>query len=64
MCANDNQGTEGHQALQRILEDAIDAEADAVELEYVDGGLEICYMIGNTGLGRVLTDDDLIDEII
>ncbi len=52
------------QALQKILEDALREGADTVELEYVDQGLEVCRMFGDTGLGDVLTDHELIGGII
>ena len=54
----------GLQALQKILEDALREGADAVELEYVDQGLEVCRVFGGTGLGDVLTDRELIRGII
>jgi len=64
MCDDDSKGIEGLQALQRILEDAIEAGADAVELEYVDDGLEICCTFGNMGWGHVLTERGLIGQVI
>jgi len=54
----------GLQALQKILEDALREGADAVELEYIDQGLEVCRVFGGTGLGDVLTDRELIRGII
>lgn len=55
----------GLQALQKILEDALrEGAADTVELEYVDQGLEVCRVFGDTGLGDVLTDHELIGGII
>jgi len=54
----------GLQVLQQILEDALREGADVVELEYVDQGLEVCWMFGSTGLGNVLTDRELNREII
>lgn len=54
----------GFQALQKILEDALKEGADTVELEYVDQGLEVSRMFGDTGWGEVLTDGELIREII
>lgn len=50
--------------LQQILEEAINIGADSIELEYDDGGLEVCYMLGNTGFGTILADRKLIGEII
>ena len=43
--------TEALQVLGGILEEAMDAGANVVELEYVDSGLEACYMLGNIGIG-------------
>ncbi len=34
-----------------IFEEAMDAGANVVEVEYVDSGLEACYMLGNIGIG-------------
>ena len=64
MCSTEGAQSVGLQALQKILEDALREGADAVELEYVDEGLEVCRMFGNTGLGNVLTDRELIGGII
>ena len=50
--------------LQQILEEAIDIGADSIELEYVDGGLEVCYMLGGMGVGTILADRRLVSEII
>lgn len=50
--------------LQRIIIAAIENGADTIEMEYVMEGLEITYMIGNTGMGRVIENRDEIDEII
>jgi hypothetical protein len=54
----------GLQALQRILEDAVERGADAVELEYVSEGLEVNYMFGDMGLGTVLANHELTGEIV
>ena len=64
MCSTEEAQSVGLQVLQKILEDALREGADAVELEYVDQGLEVCRMFGNTGLGDVLTDRELNREII
>lgn len=42
--------TEALQVLGGILEEAMDAGANVIELEYVDSGLEACYMFGNIGI--------------
>jgi hypothetical protein len=50
--------------LEQIIEKAINANADSITLEYADGGLEICYMLGNTGTGDFLVDRALERGII
>ena len=64
MCSTEGAQSVGLQVLQKILEDALREGADAVELEYVDEGLEVCRMFGSTGLGNVLMDRELIGGII
>jgi hypothetical protein len=63
MYAIDEEQTIDIRALQSILEDAVQGSAGAVELEYVTEGLEVSYMFGNTGLGTVLTDRELIGKV-
>jgi hypothetical protein len=41
--------------LQSILERALAGNADSVELEPVLEGLEVCWRVGNTGLGNVVS---------
>ena len=50
--------------LQEIIEEALQCGADSIELEYTDGGLEISYMAGHTGLGHILTDRTLARELL
>jgi len=64
MCSTEGTQAVGLQVLQKILEDALREGADAVELEHVDQGLEVCWMFGSTGLGNVLTDRELSRGII
>jgi len=64
MCSAEGAQAVGLQVLQQILEDALREGADAVELEYVDQGLEVCRLFGSTGLGNVLTDRELNRGII
>jgi hypothetical protein len=52
MCANNDKKNEALQKLQQILEEAINVGADSIELEYVDDGLEVCYIFGGTGVDR------------
>ena len=42
-------------ALQNIVERALAGNADSVELEPVPEGLEICWRVGNAGLGTVFS---------
>jgi len=64
MGANSDKKNEARQKLQHIIEEAIDIGADSIELEYVDDGLEVCYMLGSTGFGTLLADRALESEII
>jgi hypothetical protein len=52
------------QKLKEILEDAVEAGADSVTLEYVSEGIEVCYMFGNMGLGAVLIDQEFESEVV
>lgn len=54
----------GLRQLTLLLEKAVDTGADSVHLEYADGGLEVWYMLGNTGVGDFLTNRDLIGKLI
>lgn len=56
--------TSGCEALQRILEGALQEGADAVEFEYVYEGLEVCKVFSFTGFGDVVTDKGLAGEIM
>ena len=49
--------------LQSILEEALEKGADSIELEYVSEGLEVSYMLGNIGVGRVIKNRRVIGEI-
>ena len=64
MCANSDKKNEARQKLQQIIEEAIDIGADSIELEYVDSGLEVCYMLGSSGVGTILADRMLESEIV
>lgn len=64
MCTNTDKKNEAHQKEEQILGGAIDIGADSIELEYVDGGLEVCYMLGSRGVGTILADPMLESEII
>lgn len=46
--------------LQEILDQAIDAGADAVTIEFAkEGGLEFLFVFGNTSVGDILVDRTL-----
>lgn len=64
MGANSDKKNEARQKLQQIIEEALDIGADSIELEYVDDGLEVCYMLGSNGFGMILADRTLEREII
>ncbi len=53
-----------YQKLQQIIEKAVEADADSINLEYSDGGLEVCYRFGNFGVGSVFVDRSLEGEVI
>jgi len=52
------------QKFTEILENAVEAGADSVTLEYETEGIEVCYMFGNMGLGAVLIDQELESEVV
>ena len=60
----DDQTDEALQKLQQMLEEAADAGADSIELEYVAEGLEVMYVVGSTGSGDVIDDRVLASGII
>ena len=52
------------QQLQACLEEAVEAGANAIVLEYVSEGLEVCFMLGDTGAGRILKDPKLASALM
>jgi hypothetical protein len=42
--------------LQQMLEEAIEVGATSIELEREPEGLEVSYMVGDTGFGRLISD--------
>jgi hypothetical protein len=51
--------------LQEIIEKAVDSEADSITIEYAkEGGLEVCFIFGVTGVGSVLVDRTLEGEVM
>ncbi|MHC4401746.1 MAG: hypothetical protein ACYTG0_18905 [Planctomycetota bacterium] len=51
--------------LQEIIDRALDSGADSVTVEYAkEGGLEVCFMFGNTGIGDILVDRHLEGEVM
>ena len=45
-------------ALQDIVERALARNADSIELEPVPEGLEVCWRVGDTGLGTVVSNKE------
>ena len=64
MRTHDDQGDRALQKLQQVLEEAVSAGADSIELEYVAEGLEVMYTFGSTGSGDVIGDRVLASGII
>ena len=60
----DDQRDKALQKLQQMLEEAVSAGANSIELEYVAEGLEVMYMLGSTGIGDVIDDRVLASGII
>jgi hypothetical protein len=52
------------QQLQAYLDEAAEGGASAILLEYVPEGLEVCFMLGDTGAGRVLKDSKLAGALM
>lgn len=50
--------------LEQILEEAINARAESITLEYEDEGLAVYFMCGSTGIGNVFVDPVLESRII
>jgi hypothetical protein len=51
--------------MQEILGRAIDAGADAVTIEFAkEGGLEVLFVFGNTGVGDILVEQSLESEVM
>jgi hypothetical protein len=64
MRTHDDHRDRALQKLQQILEEAVSAGANSIELEYVAEGLEVMYMFGSTGNGYVIDDRMLASGII
>ena len=64
MRTHDDQRDKALQKLQQVLEEAVSAGADSIELEYVAEGLEVMYASGSTGSGDVIDDRALASGII
>jgi hypothetical protein len=56
--------TRAEQQFQSYLDEAVGAGADAILLEYVPERLEVCFMLGDTGAGRVLKDSKLAGDLM
>jgi hypothetical protein len=59
MSAKGNATERATEYLNGLLREAVEAGADAVELERVPEGLEICLLWGGSGAGTVLKDPAL-----
>jgi hypothetical protein len=62
--SGDNDRARALQMLQSLLEEAVAGGANSIELEYVDEGLEITHVVGNSGIGSVMDDRLLAEELI
>jgi len=53
------------QKMQEILDQAIDAGAAAITIEFAkEGGLEVLFEFGNTAVGDILVDQTLEADVI
>jgi hypothetical protein len=51
--------------MQEILDQAIDAGADAVTIEFAkEGGLEVLFVFGNTGVGNIFIQQNLEEDVM
>ena len=51
--------------MQEIVDEAVDAGADAVTIEFAkEGGLEVLFALGNTSIGGILVDRALEAEVM
>jgi len=50
----DHRGEKAIHQITGVLEHALDTGADSVSLEYEDGGMEVCFNYGNTGIGTLI----------
>jgi len=64
MHTDDDNKEKALQKLQQMLEEAVSAGADSIELEYVAEGLEVMYVFGSTAIGDVIDDRVLASGII
>jgi hypothetical protein len=44
--------------LQQMLEEALEVGATSIELEREPDGLEVSYMVGDSGFGHLISDDE------
>ncbi len=50
--------------LDHVLEAAIQGRATLVTFEYDDGGLEVAYFVGNTGVGVLVTNRSHVRALV
>jgi hypothetical protein len=59
---------DGPALLRQIIEQAVETGANEIDLERVPEGLEVCFLVGHTGIGDLWDDREaetaLISEII
>jgi len=60
-----NQRNEALRKLEKIVDEAVDSGATSITIEYAkEGGLDVCFMFGNTGVGGILVDRALESEVL
>jgi hypothetical protein len=53
------------QKMQEIIDQALDADANAVTIEFAkEGGLEVLFVFGNTSVGGILVDRALEEAVM
>ncbi|SPE63056.1 hypothetical protein SBV1_950007 [Verrucomicrobia bacterium] len=63
MSTQDHESQRATDYLNGLLHEAVESGADTVELERVPEGLEICFLAAESGIGTVLKDRALEEEL-
>ena len=51
--------------IEEIINKAVVTGADSITIEYAkEGGLEVCFMFGNTGVGEIFIDRALQSQVM